>query len=108
MFSEGVYKIMSRMSPIFDVMRTAAKTESDIATMREQILLERRNGMAHFVRAVAAHGSLCKDLSVEKAAEIVFALSSGEMFNVLVNDLGWSMDEYITWLANAIIAALLP
>jgi hypothetical protein len=64
--------------------------------------------MAHFVRAVAAHGSLRNGMSIETAADIVFALSSGEMFNVLAVDLGWSGEQYETWLAGALTSALLP
>lgn len=108
MFTAQIYGIMERMAPIFDVMRTAAKTEAEIATMRERILQKRKEGMAHFVRAVATNGSLREDLNIEKAAEIVFALSSGEMFNVLISDLGWSSEQYTTWLTESIISAILP
>jgi hypothetical protein len=89
-------------------MRTAAKTEPDIAEMRVDILRGRRQGMMHFVRAVAAHGPLRAGLSMEEAADNVFALSSGEMFTVLTADLGWSGDQYATWLAETLIATRLP
>jgi TetR/AcrR family transcriptional regulator of autoinduction and epiphytic fitness len=108
MFAGQMRAIMERMAPIFDIMRTAAKTEPDIAEMRAQILRERQHGMVHFVRAVAAHGPLREGLSIEEAADHVFALSSGEMFSVLTIDLGWSGDQYDTWLAGTLIATLLP
>jgi AcrR family transcriptional regulator len=108
MFAQQMNEIIGRMAPIFEIMRTAAKTESDIAEMRDTILQERRNGMAYFVRLLVAHGALREDLTTEKARDIVFALSSGEMFNVFIQDLGWSRDQYVVWLTNALIAALLP
>lgn len=108
MFAQQMSDIMGRMAPIFDIMRTAAKTEADISEIRENILQERRAGMAYFVRSLVAHGVLRDGITIEKAADIVFALSSGEMFNVFVQDLGWSREKYVLWLTDALIAALLP
>ena len=108
MFARQMREIMGRMAPIFEVMRTAAKTEPDIAEMRAHILRERRQGMGHFVRVLAAHGTLREELSIDEAVDTVFALSSGEMFTVLTMDLGWSSERYDTWLAKTLIATLLP
>ncbi|MBZ0276469.1 MAG: TetR/AcrR family transcriptional regulator [Anaerolineae bacterium] len=108
LFAGQICMIMKRMAPIFDVMRTAAKTEPDIADMRDHMLGERKQGMAHFVRSVTAHTALRTGLSMEKATDIVFALSSGEMFTVLTVDLGWSDEQYQSWLAEALVNALLP
>lgn len=108
MFAQQMCETMRRMAPVFEIMRTAAKTETDIAEMRDNILKERQNGMTYFVRSVASHGGLRKDVTIEKAADIVFALSSGEMFNVFTQDLGWSDAQYILWLKDALTAALLP
>lgn len=108
MFAGQIRVIMGRMAPIFEVMRTAAKTEPDIAEMRTHILRERRQGMQHFVRAIAAHGPLREGLSMDDAVDNVFALSSGEMFNVLTVDLAWTGEQYDTWLAETLIATLLP
>ncbi|MBN1964994.1 MAG: TetR/AcrR family transcriptional regulator [Anaerolineae bacterium] len=108
LFAGQMRDIMARMAPLFDILRTAAKTEPDIAELRDHILRERREGMGHFVRAVAAHGPLREGLSLEAAGETVFALSSGELFTVLTGDLGWSGEQYAAWLAATLIATLLP
>jgi TetR/AcrR family transcriptional regulator of autoinduction and epiphytic fitness len=108
MFARQMCAIMERMAPIFDVVRTAAKTEPDIAEMRAAMLHGRQQGMMHFVRSVVAHGPLREGLSIEEAADSVFALSSGELFTVLTADLGWPGDRYVTWLTETLIATLLP
>ncbi len=108
MFAGQMRVIMERMAPIFDVMHTAAKTEPDIAEMRAAILHGRHQGMRQFVQAVAVHAPLREGLSLHEAADRVFALSSGEMFTVLTADLGWSGDQYVIWLAETLIATLLP
>ena len=107
MFAGQMRAIMGRMAPLFDVMRTAAKTEPDIAELRGHILAARRDGMLHFVRSLAAHAPLREGLSLEAAAEHVFALSSGELFAVLMDDLDWSGEAYEAWLAETLIATLL-
>lgn len=108
MFAQQMCDIMYRMAPIFEIMRTAAKTEPDIAQMRDRILRERQKGMIYFVRALVAHGDLCEGMTIEKAGDIVFALSSGELFNVFIQDLAWSKEQYTLWLTEALTAALLP
>ena len=108
MFAEQMSEIMERMAPIFDIIRTAAKTEPDIAKMRLRLLNGRRQGMLQFVHAVAEHGSLRAEASEDVMADAVFALSSGEMFTVLTRDLRWTRDRYVEWLADALIATLLP
>ncbi len=108
MFAEQMSQIMGRMAPIFDIIRTAAKTEPEISEMRLGLLSGRRQGMRHFVRAVASHGPLREGASEDALADAVFALSSGEMFTVLTKDLGWTIDRYIAWLTEVLIATLLP
>lgn len=108
MFAQQMHDIMRRMAPIFEIMRTASKTEADIAEMRDNILQERQQGMAYFVHSLVNHGVLREGMTTEKASDIVFALSSGEMFNVFVQDLGWLGEEYVLWLTDALTSALLP
>ena len=107
LFAGQIRDIMTRMAPIFDVLRTAAKTEPDIAEMRTHLLEGRRDGMRHFVRSLMAHAPLRPGLDLDAAAEHVFALSSGELFTVLTGDLGWSGEAYEAWLAETLIATLL-
>jgi len=107
MFAGQMREIMTRMAPIFDILRTAAKTEPDIAALREDLLDQRRQGMLVFVQAVQAHASLREGLSADEAADIVFALSSGELFGVLTADRGWTSDQYEAWLAATLIRLLL-
>ena len=108
LFAAQMREIMTRMAPIFDILRTAAKTEPDIADLRSQMLGERRQGMRQFVEIVMANGPLREGLAVDEAADIVFALSSGECFGVFTGDLGWSGERYEAWLADALTRSLLP
>ena len=107
-FSEGIAEIMGRAAPLFEVMRTAAKLEPDIAIMMHSLLAERAEGMKFFVKAVLENGPLRDGMTLDLAAETVWALTSGEVYTLLVTERGWSVEKYVGWLANALARILLP
>jgi len=106
-FSSDMTEIMGRVAPLFEVMRSAAKTEPDIAIMLHKILSERVDGMKVFIRALMSNGPLRDGLSLENAAETTWAMSSAEVYSLLVVDRGWSVEKYSQWLANSLSALLL-
>jgi AcrR family transcriptional regulator len=107
-FAHGIGEIMARMSPIFEIMRTAAKTESDIAALLQQLLDERLQNMIQFVRWVEANGPLRQTLDVAAAGETVWLLTSAEVYHLLMIDRGWPRERYEQWLGDALITLLLP
>jgi AcrR family transcriptional regulator len=108
LFADGVTEIMARMSPIFEIMRTAAKTEPDIAALLQRILDERVQNMIQFVGWVAANGALREGLDVAAAGETVWTLTSAEVYRLLTVDRGWARDRYAQWLATTLVTLLLP
>ncbi len=91
---------MARMSPIFEIMGTAAKTEPDIADLLRHLLDERLQNMIRFVEWVAANGPLRGDLAIEAAGETVWMLTSAEVYHLLTVHRGWSSDRYEGWLTD--------
>ena len=108
LFAADIYNIMSRVAPLFDVMRVAAKTEPEIAEMLENILRARVQGMLAFVRALIKNGPLRPGITAEKAAETVWALTSAEVFTLLQTNRGWSEEDHKQWLADSLTRLLLP
>ena len=107
LFARDMRDIMSRMGPIFMIMHTAAETEPDIATLLRTMLNDRLDGMAYFVRCLLANGPLSNQMSVEDAAETVWAVTSGELHQLLTLYRGWSGDRYETWLRDTLTRLLL-
>jgi hypothetical protein len=64
--------------------------------------------MRTFVADVAAAGGLRPGLTVEDAADVVWATNSPELFVMLTAERGWSADRYEAWLAEAWGRLLLP
>jgi len=106
MFASDMADIMARMAPLFGVMRAAAKTEPDIDEMLHRMLMERAENMKFLLNALLVNGPLQEGLSIDEAAETVWALSSAEVYTLLVTDRGWSTEQYTRWLANALYKLL--
>jgi hypothetical protein len=96
------------MTPIFSIMRAAAKTEPDIGKMLRSMLDSRLQGMMVFVEALASNRSLRDGIAPKQAAETVWMLTSAEMYNLAIMDRGWSEEKYRQWLADALVNLLLP
>jgi AcrR family transcriptional regulator len=107
-FAHGVTEILVRMSPIFEIMRTAAKTEPDIADLLRRLLEERLQNMIEFAGWVAANGALRDGLDVAAAGETVWMLTSAEVYRLLTVDRGWARDQYEQWVAATLMTLLLP
>ena len=108
MFAERIQLIMSRVAPLFTVMRGAAMTESEIAIILKEYLEGRMQGMGYFIDRLLANGPLRKNLDKQTAVETTWALTSAEIYNLFVNDRGWSSDEYEFWLTETLTRLLLP
>jgi hypothetical protein len=68
------------------------------------------NGGAYatFVEALARNGPLRDALTVSDAVDVVWTLTSAEVHRLLTVDRGWSGDRYEEWLADSLVALLLP
>ncbi len=101
-------EILSRAAPVYAIMRTAASTEPEIQKRIRHLHRERLENMTAFYRQVAANGPLGTGLDEKRAGEIVWALTSPELFLLLVTESGWSKEKYSQWLAEILFRMLLP
>jgi TetR/AcrR family transcriptional regulator of autoinduction and epiphytic fitness len=102
LFAKDMAEIMGRMAPLFEVMRAASKTEPDIAEMLQRILSERAEGMKVFINALLLNGPIQEGLTQKDAADTVWAITSGEIYTLLVMDRGWSVEKYKKWLTHVL------
>jgi AcrR family transcriptional regulator len=108
LFARDIRQIMERVSPLFEIMRAAARNDPDIAVLLEQTLAERMEGMRHFVGLLARGRGLRDGLTAEAAAETVWTITSPEVFRLLTADRGWPPARYERWLAETLTRLLLP
>ena len=108
LFAEDIYAIMSRMTPIFEIMRDAAKTDTEIAGMYETMLNHRVQGLMAFVRALMKNGPLREGVTEQEAAETIWTLTSADVITLLMRNRDWSEGKYKVWLIHMLTRALLP
>lgn len=108
MFAQDISTIMARVAVLFEVARTAASTEPEIAELLKHLLKERLSAMQVFVERISTNGPFRDGLTSSQAAETVWVISSAEVFRLLTVDRGWSGEQYAAWLGETLARLLLP
>ena len=108
LFAEDITGILERVAPIFEIMHMAAKTETDIEELLKNLLEERLLNLTTFVQSLSAHSPLRGELTAEQAGEIVWTITSPEVFSLLTVERGWARERYVHWLSDTLIRLLLP
>ena len=108
LFANGITQILHRAAPVFEILRIAAKTESEIAELVQRLLRERLVNMNVVAKQVTANGSLREGLNRGRAAELLWSLTSPELYLLFTRDLHWTDEQYAQWLTDALIRLLLP
>jgi AcrR family transcriptional regulator len=107
LFAADITSRLERVAPVFAVMRAAAKTEPDIADLLKNQLAIRLRNISTVAERLAVQKALREELNVEQAADIIWAITSPEVFSMLTIDRGWPRDQYIRWLGDTLTRLLL-
>jgi AcrR family transcriptional regulator len=106
-YASAVRKIQSRLAPIFKVLQAAAPQDPDLNSLWKEISGRRAVNMGLFAQDLTATGRARRELSIDRIADIVWSLASPEFFLLLVEQRGWSHEEFERWLADAWVRLLL-
>jgi AcrR family transcriptional regulator len=90
------------------LIRSAAASDPEASAVWDQVVQERLRGMTEFARHLHQGGHLRPGVSLEEARDVLWTYNSVELFDLLVLQRGWDPDKYGRWIAEAMIAALLP
>jgi AcrR family transcriptional regulator len=101
-------EIAPLVSPILLLLRAAALTDPQMASLRGEIEASRLTRMIRNARTLADAGHLRAGMTTEHAGEIMWTYSSPELYELLVVSRRWPPQEYGIFIADAMIAALLP
>jgi AcrR family transcriptional regulator len=101
MYARAVRSTQQRMAPLFLALRDASSTEPEAQQVWQEISDRRAANMRKLARELRERGGLRPGLSVEQAADIVWAMNSSELFVLLTIERGWSVKRYERWLADS-------
>jgi AcrR family transcriptional regulator len=108
MYGEHLAEAGARAGALQLLIRSAADGHPDAAKVWDQMVAEHLTGMTEFARHLHDGEHLRPDLSVDDARDILWTYSSVELYDLLVLRRGWDPERYGGWIAEALIAALLP
>ena len=108
MFARVVANNLTQVADVSEIMGDAAKVEPDFDRILQKLNQQRLEHMMGAVQQFAANGRFRENMEENDARDTVWALTSPEVFLLLTRERGWSKEKYAEWLADMLIAALLP
>lgn len=100
LYAAAVARLLPRLSPVVRVCVEAGPSEPEVARMWREVADRRAGNMRLLAEELAATGSLLVGLTVEEAADTLWATNSPELYDLLVGQRGWSVQQYQAWLAR--------
>ena len=99
-YARAVRETQARMAPLFLALRDASSTEPEAREVWQEISNRRAANMRTLVRELRAAGGLRAGLSIEEAADVMWATNSSELYVLLTVERGWSPRRFERWLAD--------
>jgi AcrR family transcriptional regulator len=107
-YARAVRRIQVRMAPLLLAVRDASSTEPEAEEVWHEISERRAANMRLLIGDIRDAGGLRAGLSVNEAADVMWALNSSEMYILLTTERGWSPRRFERWLGEAWCRLLLP
>ncbi len=101
-------EVAPRTAPIVLLIRAAAATDREMADLLAEVEESRLRRMAENAQTLYERGELREWITLEDARDILWSISSPELYELLVLRRGWSADRFAAFQADQLIAALLP
>jgi AcrR family transcriptional regulator len=100
--------IWSRVGPLMQVLDAAADIDPALAELRRQLAAERHRGLrSGLARLLEQRGALRPGLTADRAGDIMYAVCGRATYEALVNECGWTREQYCSWITQSLTASLL-
>ena len=106
-FVRGAGALFARAASISEVLRAAALTDLEVRRVHEMHENLRRIGWGQVLDIVAAKGPLRSDRTYDQVLDIFLVTFGDTAYHQFTVERGWSHDEVITWMCDALPALLL-
>lgn len=107
MYARAMAVIQGRLAPLVAILRSAAPAHEDLAALWRRISSRRARNMRKLVADVAEAGALRPGVAPEEAADVVWAMTSPEVYVLLVGERSWPSERYVRWLSDELRRYLL-
>jgi len=101
-------EVSSAVSPIVRLVRLAAASDPDMAALLNASNDNREERARHHARFLKQRGYLREGVTLAEATDLLWTCTSDELYDLLVGQRDWSLPRFARFLADFMIAALLP
>ena len=101
-------EVAPRVAPVLLLVREAAASDPTLARLQAEMDAARLTRMTHNARTLLKGGHLRSGITLDAATDVLWTYSSPELYELLVIRRRWSVERYGQFIADSIIAALLP
>jgi AcrR family transcriptional regulator len=98
----AVRSIHERTIDGIEVLRAAAQVDPEIAALWDEAQRRRRQDVRTVTRLLTASGPVKPALGAKALVDVVYVLTSPELYELYVGQCGWRPERYERWLAMAL------
>jgi AcrR family transcriptional regulator len=96
-----------RIAPLLEVIRSAAPIDPEIGALWSRIQAEFHANQRVILESLNDKDALSPGLDVVRATDILWTLNHPNLWQLLVDERGWTPEEYEQWCADVACAQLL-
>jgi AcrR family transcriptional regulator len=101
-------QICDREAAVFAQLEAAAGADPEATQLLAEHEQRRYETQRRLARSLHRRKQLKPGLAAREAADLIWTLASERTYLALVRDRGWKADSYERWVAEQLVAALLP
>ena len=98
-YAAALPAILGRLTPLVTVVQAAASVDPALGDLWREIAERRAANMHRLALELHTAGGLA--VTVERAADIIWATNAPEVYTLLVTQRGWTPEQYGDWLADS-------
>ncbi len=107
LFARDIAAILAQVAPLMSVVQGAAASVPELADLYRRLQEGRRRNLAVFAGALARNAPLAGAAQTDAATATLWRLASPELFTLMREIEGQSVEQYADWLERSLAALLL-
>lgn len=92
---------------LMDILRGASVVAPEFKELEQERERRRYKRQGEYVKKLIQDKALAKGLTLQKARDILWSLTSRDMYRMLVIERNWASNEYEKWLGQILVESLL-
>ena len=99
--------VFGRTAPIMKVIRDAVGSDPEMAAQWQTNMAQRYLAQRTVVQQLADRRALRPELTVDRAADVVYCLVSFEVYQLFTADRGWTPAQWERWVNDTLTTGIL-